>query len=389
MQKTGNTGVSNAILDDFFNCVRKESIEYLMPSRVTKESFYSNVRATALRINRNKFKSAIPSKDVFRTANNISKYQWERRMAIRLSSPEFRQKGKKTIAELTMFRKIGAQVLRREGYEIDDIAEIIGKSPQTIRKYLNADVGSLVDVIDSDALFKKIVPYRKNDKREHLFTRLIDEIGISDSDRTSVLLLLTMNKKTNLPIWSNYINKYFPNADILDFTGRFSTKAISSAFSRMDGDYLMFIYDGHGLSGTMYASDKVSMSYEKLFQSLRRKGKSIIVITTACYGGSAVYDFRKVLKGYSQNAVLITGCQSYEVAYHSREEKVSWFLLSLLKYDELPEELYIHGNGKWSQHPEITIYKAEENEFYDMKLWPQYALKETDYTAKYPQLADC
>ena len=85
MQKTGNTGVSNAILDDFFNCVRKESIEYLMPSRVTKESFYSNVRATALRINRNKFKSAIPSKDVFRTANNISKYQWERRMAIRLS----------------------------------------------------------------------------------------------------------------------------------------------------------------------------------------------------------------------------------------------------------------------------------------------------------------
>ena len=389
MQETGKTDVSNVILDDFFNCVRKESIEYLMPSRITKESFYSNVRATALRINQYEFKSVIPCKDVYRTAYNIAKYQWERRMAIRLSSPEFRQKGKKTIAELTMFRKIGAQVLRREGYEIDDIAEIIGKSQQTIRKYLNADVGSFVDVIDSDALFKKIVLYRRNDKREHLFTRLIDEIGISDSDRTSALLLITMDKKTNLSLWSDYINEHIPNTDIHDFTGRFSIKAISSAFSRMNGDYLMFIYDGHGLSGTMNASAGISIPYEKLFLSLKRKGKPIIVITTACYGGSAVYDFRKVMKGYSQNAVLITGCRSYEISYHSKENEVSWFLLSLLKCDELPEELYIHGNGKWSQHPEITIYKAEENEFYDMKLWPQYALKEADYTAKYPQLADC
>ena len=367
-----NKRTSQNISNAFFDRVRHESIQYLMPSRVNRTTFRYHVEDLADKINREEFQSSFTRDEVFHTARSITSYQWKRRMAIRLSSPEFRAWGNKTRKELTGCRTLAAHILSDNGLTIEDIAEIIGKTPQTIEKYLRFNVGSWPEVIDSSALFKKVFRYRKSEPAS-LFSKLTDCIRMSNGERIDSLFALPAASKESLPLWSGYLKEKIPFSDIQSICGRFTAKGVLKRVSGMKGDNLLFLFAGHGDRNVMNVSRDETLAYEDLFTALKAREKPLIVIISACHSGSAEESFKKVMDGYSCNAVLVTSCREYQYSY--RDRGIPWILISLLAYDNIPEELCLDGIN--CQHPVITRYNAGNGGFSQMKLYPQYALKRT------------
>lgn len=371
-RKETNKRISQDVSDAFFNRVRHESIQYLMPSRIGRTTFRYHVEDLAVKINREEFQSLFTRDEVLRTARSIASYQWKRRMAIRLSSPGFRAWGNKTRKELTAYRTLAAHILSNRGLPVEAIAEIIGKTPQTIEKYLRFNVGSWPEVIDSPELFKKVFKYRKSEPAA-LFSKLMDCIGMSYDKRTGSFIALPAESKKNLTLWSNYLKEKIPGSDIQSICGRFTAKGVLKRVSRMKGDNLLFLFAGHGDRNVMKISRDETLAYENLFTALKARRKPLIVIISACYSGSAEESFKKVMAGYPHNAVLVTSCGEHQYSY--RDSGIPWILISLLAYDSIPEELCLDGVN--CQCPIITRYDARSGVFSRMKLYPQYALKRT------------
>ena len=155
--------------------------------------------------------------------------------------------------------------------------------------------------------------------------------------------------------WKSRCYAMLPSAsveylDCIDTT----VEAISGNIKKMAGDRFIFLYTGHGDVGYAALHNDEKMAWDDIFTALKGKKKPAVVVIDSCHSGSAVASFKKVIKGFRENAVLVVSSGRDELSYNR--------VLSnyLLRYGTLPSVL---GRGEKRQHPEVWVYDASTQEF--------------------------
>lgn len=329
-----------------FEEIRKESVQILYNSHITSAEFFRRTLNHAWWIYESKYGKPVPKTELVLLVGSITSYQWKRRKAIRLSSPEFRKKGTEWLIKISKARCAAAHHLHTEGYSVEEIANATGVKEKTIRKYLRTKPDSKIKS-DINTALSDAVRYRK---------------PISNGDGKDVSVLISDSIWIHPGWWKSRCYAMLPSASVeyLDYIDSTSTNIVAN-IKKMTGDRLVFLYTGHGDIGYAALNDGngEKVAWDDIFTVLRDKKKPVAVVIDSCHSGSAVDSFKKTFKGFSENAVLIVSSGKEELAYNN--------VLSnyLLKYGTLPSVL---GRKGRRHHPEVWVYDASTQEFREIRL---------------------
>ena len=273
-----------------FEKIRSEAVQILYNSHITSAEFFRRTLNYAWSIYEGKYGKPVPKDELVILVRSITSYLWKRRLAIRISSPEFRKKGSEWLIKISKARCAAAHHLHAEGYSIEEIANAIGVNEKTIRKYLkskpDSKIKSNIDTALSDA-----VRYRK---------------PISNRSGKDMSVLIADSRWMHSGWWKSRCYAMLPSASVeyLDFIDT-TAGAVSETIKKMTGDRLVFLYTGHGDVGYAALNNDEKMAWDDVFAVLRNKKKPAVVVIDSCHSGSAVDSFKKVIKGFRENTILV------------------------------------------------------------------------------------
>ena len=324
-----------------FDKIRSEAIQILYNSHITSGELFRRSLNSAWRIYEEKYGKSVPKTELVILVRSITSYLWKRRLAIRLSSPEFRKRGAEKRILIRKARTIVVQNLSRKGFCVREIANIIGVTDGTVRNYLKSEINETdaKAVINSVDIFDVVFKYRK---------------PVKDGDGRDMSVLVADSISFNSQWWKMNCYAKLPSASVnyLNFTET-SADLISKCISIMSRKKLLFVYTGHGIIGAAALEDEI-MPWSDVFSALKARKKPLAILIDSCHSGSAVGSFKKTFRGFSKNAVLVVS---------SGRKEISWScVLStyLFKKATIPSVL---GRKEKRQHPEVWVYDASTQEF--------------------------